>query len=141
MQVVRGIDNFWIIAFCLVDTWCLGIKDIFLKIGISNQQFKTHMSHPDLISVDYELGRGIALGARDFAKQIGLEFYKTWDSYKMMLIEADRPYTPPPNFNFGKDGKYLYADGPRDNELFNVQEVIKKVTQAKGDYIISLEAP
>ncbi|MBN4067209.1 hypothetical protein JYU14_03900 [Simkania negevensis] len=73
VQVIRGFSNFWIFTNFLVDLWCLGVKDIILKIGISDAKLKDYISCPGLVLANYELGRSLILGATNFAGEIEIE--------------------------------------------------------------------
>jgi hypothetical protein len=137
VQVIRGFSNFWIFSSFLVDLWCVGVKDIILKIGISDTQLRDCTSRPGLALANYELGRSLVLGAVDFAREIEIEPCESWEACKT-LVEAERPYSHLDDFSFGKDGKHFYFAGPNDDELFDVQEIARKVSQSGGNYTIPI---
>lgn len=46
----------------------------------------------------------------------------------------------PTKFSFGQDGRPHYVSGPNDYELYNVKEVVEKVSKAQGHYVVHVSA-
>lgn len=136
VYVVRELNkNSYVFISYLVDFWCLGVKDTMLKFGIS----KTDLAHiysrsDDLVTVPYEDARSLILGTVDFAKAIDIAPHQSWKGIPSSFIEAHLAYEK--KFSFGQDGKPYYVSGPHDYELYNVKEIVSKVAQAGGHYVV-----
>lgn len=129
-------DSFVFISY-LVDFWCLGVKDTYLKFGISKADLKYIYSRSDdLETVSYQDARSLILGAIDFAKAIGIAPHSSWNGIPSSFIEAHLAYDK--KFSFGQDGKPYYFSGPNDYELYNVEEIVSKVSEANGHYTVHI---
>lgn len=136
--VVREVTkNTYVLVSYLIDLWCLGLKDSFMKFGLSKAELiNIYNQRGGLIAIPYEEARSIILGAVDFAKGIDIAPHKSWRGIASSFIEVDRPYQN--TFTFGKDGKPFYFAGPYDDEEYNVPEIIKKVSKVGGHYACAL---
>lgn len=129
-------DSYVFISY-LVDFWCLGVKDTVLKFGISKADLKYIYSRSDnLETVSYQDARSLILGAIDFAKEINIAPHSSWNRIPSSFIEAHLTYEK--KFSFGQDGKPYYFSGPHDYELYNVEEIISKVSEANGHYTVHI---
>jgi hypothetical protein len=128
--------GFYVFISYLVDFWCLGLKDTLLKFGISqgDLSFIYSQCHDDLVTIPYQDARNLILGAIDFAKAIDISPHSSWNGMSSFFIEAHLPYEK--KFSFGRKGKPFYFSGPNDHKLYNVKEVIKKVLNVGGDYVV-----
>lgn len=136
--VVRELtkDSYVFVSY-LVDFWCLGLKDTIFKFGISKRDLTQIYSRSnDLVTISYQDARSLILGAIDFAKAIDIAPHSSWSGIPSSFIEANLTYQK--KFSFGKDGKPFYFSGPNDYELYNVEDVISKVSKAKGEYVLHL---
>lgn len=123
-------ESFVFISY-LVDFWCLGVKDATLKFGISRADLKyIYNRNDDLETISYQNARSLVLGAVNFAQAIGIAPHSSWNGIPSSFIEAHLVYEK--KFSFGKDGKPYYFSGPRDHELYNIEEIISKVSEANG---------
>lgn len=131
-------ESFVFISY-LVDFWCLGVKDTILKFGISKTDLKyIYSKSDDLETVSYQDARSLILGAIDFAKAINIAPHSSWNGIPSSFIEAPLAYEK--KFSFGQDGKPYYISGPHDYELYDVKEIINKVSEANGHYAVHIEA-
>lgn len=131
-------DSYVFISY-LVDFWCLGVKDTTLKFGASKRTLSDIYSRNDgLVTISYQDARSLILGAMDFANAIGIPPHASWNGIPSSFIEAHLAYEK--KFSFGHEGKPFYASGPYDYELYDVEEVVEKVSKAQGQYIIHVSA-
>jgi hypothetical protein len=130
-------DSYVFISY-LVDFWCLGVKDTTLKFGISKSDLEHIYSRSDdLETISYQDARSLIIGATDFAKTINIAPHSSWNGIPSSFIEAHLAYEK--KFSFGQDGKPYYVSGPHDYELYDVEEVINKVSEANGHYTVHIE--
>lgn len=131
-------DSYVFISY-LVDFWCLGIKDTILKFGATKTDLAQIYSRSDeLVTISYQDARSLILGAMDFAKTIDIAPHSSWNGIPSSFIEAHLAYEK--KFSFGQEGRPHYVSGPNDYELYNVEEVVKKVSKAQGHYVVHLSA-
>ena len=113
----KATDARYFIAVYMVDTYCLGVKNTFVKMNLDKEQMlytrRRLEDRYELTPHDYEDARSIILGALDYADALGFQPNVDWKDTRY-LVEADRDYTH--KFQFGKDGKPLYIPGPDDNQ-------------------------
>lgn len=138
VYVVRELDkNLYVFISYLVDFWCLGVKDAFLKFGISKADLiQIYNKSDDFVSVSYEDARSLILGAIDFAKAIDIPPHSSWNGLPSSFIEAHLPYER--KFSFGQEEKHYYFSGPQDYERYDVEEIISKVSKANGHYTVHI---
>jgi hypothetical protein len=136
--VSREVDkDCYVVIIYLVDFWCLGIKDVIIKFGISGRELaKLYNRNYDFETISYQDARSLILGAKDFANAIDIAPHSSWKGVPFSFIEGQLTYEK--KFTFGQQGKPYYVSGPNDYELYNVEEVIKKVIKAKGEYVVHL---
>lgn len=129
--------NSYVFICYLVDFWCLGIKDTTCKYGISkNELAQIYNKCDDLVTISYQDARSMILGALDFANAIDIAPHASWNGLPSSFIEAHLKFEK--KFSFGQEGKHHYVSGPSDYELYNVEEIVAKVSQAQGHYILHL---
>ena len=129
----------------LVDTYCLGIKNVYTRTDYSLNRFERELPRlcsesPEKCSV--ELAHEVIYGGLEYAAKLGFEPHP--DYYRQ---HADLMLDPPdahPRIDgvaFGKDGKPLYISGPHDSELKS-KSVIKTLERTCGvgnfNYLVGL---
>ena len=130
-------DNSYVVICYLLDFWCLGLKDTIVKFGVSKRdlsQFYNRGNGYDLVTISYQDARSLILGAIDFAKAIDIAPHSSWNGMPSAFIETSLAYEK--KFSFGLKGKPHYVSGPNDYELYDVEEVVKKVSKARGHYFV-----
>lgn len=129
-------DSYVFISY-LVDFWCLGLKDTILKLRASRVDLSNIYNRGgDLVTISYQDARSLILGAIDFAKAIDIAPHSSWNGIPSSFIESHLAYEK--KFSFGHEGKPHYVSGPNDYELYDVEEVVKKVSKAQGHYVVHL---
>ncbi len=74
VNVVRELANgAYVFVSYLVDFWCLGLKDVIIKIGITESELRHLFKNKDsLITIPYQDARSLILGAIDYAKMLDI---------------------------------------------------------------------
>ena len=132
VHVVREIANgTYAYVSYLMDFWCLGLKDVTVKIGMSEYELRHLFKNSgDLQTISYQDARSLILGGIDFAKSIGIPPNALWKGLPSSFVEDNQAYEK--KISFGKDGSPLYIPGPYDDENYDFVETLTKVENAKG---------
>lgn len=136
--VIRQLPNLkYSFGTYLVDTFCLGLKNTICNAGVRYDLIENLIGRcdQDLEEINYEDARSIVFGAIKFAEALGFKPQPSSDwSDAQYIIEHDRPFES--KFEFGKNGKPVYIQGPDDNP----HEIMAKLKNAlpKQDLDISL---
>lgn len=137
----KAFNDSLIAGVYLVDIWCLGVKDAFIRKNLDSDDLRYLCSNissanDGVIEISYEDARSIILGSLNYAAKIGIKPHPDWHSSNNM-IEPTRTYED--KFEFGKNGKPFYVAGPHDK---NVEAgYIKKVSAAGVHYIAAVDEP
>jgi len=129
-------NNNYIVAIYLVDFWCLGVKNVLIRINIDYDEIHSYCMQiaagdgEGAMSISYEEARSMILGSIKYAKHLGFNPHPDWQQAKYM-IEFDRTFED--NITFGKDGKPFYVEGPNDKKIANV--IINQVVKFGGNWM------
>ncbi len=129
-------------SFFLVDAFCLGVKDTYLKINLNKEDIEFLKDNIDasgcggVISISYSDARSIIFGAVDYAQSLGFDPYQDWQKTKYTL-DLEASYDD--KFEFGYKGKPFYVMGPYDPKNLDVKTIIKKVRMLGGDCAVNFE--
>lgn len=138
----RGIGNIYVtrdlpngdiaIGGFLVDTFCLGIKDAFLR-GFNLFDYKDMIDNPseNYRSVEPAYARKLVEDAQDYADNLGFRPHKDYKKAKYMFGDIDSG-TCTEVFEFGKDGKPNYISGPYDSPQ-KIEKIRKTLTKSCGE--------
>ena len=125
-----------IFAVCLVDIYCLGIKDAYANADISMQNFQNKLPKmcngaPEPCSV--ELAHEIIYGGLEYAERYGFKPHLDFSGQFCDQV-LDPPETHPRTNNvlFGKDGKPFFVSGPYDDER-KISSVINTLARTVGE--------
>jgi len=135
--IVRQLPNLkFILGTYLVDTLCLGLKNTFCNANLPYSSIQTALSksHQEMINIEYEDARSIIFGGMEYANKFGFDPNRDWVDSRY-VVEPERPFNK--KFEFGRDGKPIYIQGPDDNPF----EIMSKLeaatnTQAKVTSIL-----
>ena len=125
-----------IFAVCLLDIWCLGVKDAYAKANISRAQFKRELRKmcsgaPKKCSPEF--AHEIIYGALEYANQYG---FKPHADFKRQMVdhvlEPPDVYPRTHNLKFGKDGKPFFYAGPYDNQR-KIDRIINTLDRTAGE--------
>lgn len=132
-------------AVCLVDTYCLGIKDAYARTDISLAKFERALpdicrGHPEKISP--ELAHEVIYGALEYAERYG---FQPNPDFKAQMVDQvlDAPDAHPrvDNVAFGKNGKPLFISGPYDDERkskFIFDTLTRTAGEGNFDFILGI---
>ncbi len=124
----------------LVDTYCLGVKDVYWhEFGSSDyQEFLYDLRRfGRLERVAPEYFAKLILDAAAFARSIGLATHPDFRIGRLLLGGIDIS-TCEHTFTFGKDGKPLYVRGPNES-MADARKIAHQVKQAGGEYVIAVD--
>jgi hypothetical protein len=105
------------VSGCLLDLYCLGVKNVLGPNLIDvddfaefkEQYFSAHSSAP--LEFPLELAQQLVHGAVAYARTLG---FRPAGGFRAVADELGVPATPG-GVGFGRDGKPMYVQGPRDD--------------------------
>jgi hypothetical protein len=133
------------LASCMVDLTCLGIKDAYTRVDISLSQFERAL--PDLCSgkpekCSVDLAHEVIYGALEYAERYG---FQPHPDFKVQMVDLvlDPPDAHPrvDNVSFGRAGKPFYISGPYDDERkrkFVFDTLMRTAGEGNFDFMIGL---
>ena len=123
-------------ASCLVDIWCLGVKDAYTKVDVSLKTF--HRMLPKLCSGDdepcsVEYAHELIYGAIEYAGRYGFKPHPDFTRLKADCV-LDPPEMHPRSgeITFGKDGQPLFVAGPYDDKL-RCNQILNTLNRTAGE--------
>ena len=137
-----------IFAVCLVDIYCLGIKDAYANADISLQKFQDGLPKmcsgaPEPCSV--ELAHEIIYGGLEYAEQYGFKPHFDFTAqFCDQVLDPPEIHPRTNNVLFGKDGKPFFVSGHYDDER-KISSVINTLARTAGEgnfhYIAGIGPP
>lgn len=121
------------IGVFLVDTFCLGVKDAFLRIitPFEYDQFVDGMrQHETPQRVEPAYARKLIEDSVAYAQSVGLAPHPDYAGAKLIFGDIDSAECTE-QFVFGQDGKPLYVNGPNDTPA-RQKQIIQTLTQHCG---------
>lgn len=128
-------DDRVIFGVCLVDIYCLGVKDAYANADFSLSKFQKElpaMCNDDPQPCPVEFAHELVYGALEYAEHYG---FKPHPDFTYQLV--DNVLDPPDmhrrthNIEFGKDGKPFFMAGPNDDER-RCQQIIATLERTAG---------
>lgn len=131
--------NNYVVGVYLIDLLCLGVKDVFMKMNMSRNEFDKMAqgigsSGDGLVQLSYEHARSIILGGLEYAARFGFAPHRDWEQAKA-LVEPTREFKRDVTFG-GENGKPVYVQGPHDE---NIKETVRKVLSVGGKFVAASE--
>jgi len=138
-------DDKVIFGVCMVDIWCLGIKDAYANADYSRKQFEQNLPkmcnyEPEECSIEF--AHEMIYGVMEYAEGYGFKPHKDF-----IRQHVDKVLDPPDahpregKIEFGKDGKPFYASGPYDDE-YKINRILRTLERTAGegnfDYLIGI---
>lgn len=133
--VVRQMPSLkYLVGVYLVDVFCLGVKDTFVKTQFKYEGVRAFLSRlpHGLDEIPYEDARSIVLGAVEYARQLSFEPHEDWRT-SSPVIEGARDFER--KFTFGKDGKPFYIQGPYDDTMKVMLKLSPLLKEGKAHFI------
>lgn len=126
----------------LVDTFCLGIKDCFLRL-IDPSEYKNFLNHVSMVGGDLELiepsyASALIYKAKEYALQLGFKPHSDFSKAEWML--KDIPIDETQKFVFGKEGKPFYVQGPNESlaDINRIMKTLEKTaSQETNDFLLA----
>lgn len=125
-----------IFGVCLVDRYCLGVKDAYANADFPRARFERELSRicigaPQECSV--ELAHEIVYGALEYAQRYGFSPHPDF-TRQMVDKVLDPPDAHPRSgkVEFGKDGKPFFFAGPYEDE-HRIMQIINTLRRTAGD--------
>ena len=125
-----------VFCVCLIDYWCLGIKDAYANSNISANQFfdkLPKMCNGEKEKVSVEFAHELIYGAKEYAEKYGFHPHRDFTIQKVDLV-LDPPDMHPRKgkIEFGKDGQPFYASGPYDDEA-KISSILSTLARTAGE--------
>jgi hypothetical protein len=115
----------------LVDTFCLGVKDTYVRIQ-SPAEYQTFLDRADQASPMREVSGAclvkLVQGAIEFAKRFGLAPHADF-RHSGLLLEGINTSTCTEEFEYGRDGKPFFVQGPHDGPA-KIARIMAQMTEA-----------
>ncbi len=110
----------------LIDIYCLGVKDSFLRIISEHEyQYAIETNPQRMETIHPACARKLIEGSVEFAHQYGIAPHKEYKTVKLIFGNFD-PDACPSSYEYGKDGEPLFVPGPYDNQK-KIKEIFKKI--------------
>lgn len=138
----RTPDGRLAVADFLVDIFCLGVKDAFCEV-MSPVDYQALLAGVNRVGrmkpVPPERFAKLVLDAVEYARRIGFYPHPDYQAAQRLLAGIDASgWTE--TFEFGKDGKPFYVQGPNDSNA-KAAAIAARVKAAGGDYVLVMDDP
>lgn len=128
-----------LVAGCyLVDTWCMGIKNIIYRHNITRDELDELLGAytEGLVETTYANVHNLLLGAIEFAREAEIEPAAGWSTAGYILDE-DTDDIELIEFEYGRDGgKHVLLEGPTGRE----RRLVDRLTRLLGDDFVFIPA-
>lgn len=135
------------VAACgfLVDVWCLGVKNTNgpktmdrRKLPEFARDFFSAWTARPPVPAPLELARHVVFGAVDYARGMGFAPHPDFGKGAGCLGDWEEGTS---DVTFGRDGKPMYINGPRDDTYGTMAKLRKTVGDGNFDYLIEFPGP
>lgn len=123
-----------VVGVYLIDTYCLGIKDCFVR-RMHAEAYHNLMEHVhdtcgamELVEPSY--AATLIIKAAGYASQFGLRPHSDFSKAKKLLMGI--PMDEKQTFTFGQDGKPCYVQGPHESPS-DVKRILETLSTNKGN--------
>jgi hypothetical protein len=124
----------------LVDSFCLGVKDTYVRI-LSPAEYQEIFDRAAQAQPTRQVSGAclakFVLGAVEFAKRFGLPPHEDF-RHSRLLLEGINASNCTEEFEYGKNGKPLYIQGPHDSPA-KISRIMAHMTEAgvTPDFMVS----
>ena len=125
-----------IFAVCLVDLYCLGVKDAYSNADCSQAKFLRDLPQmcvgaPEPCSV--ELAHEIIYGGLEYAQRYGIQPHRDFTAQMCdQVLDPPEAHQRSNHVKFGYKGKPLFVSGPNDDER-RIKSVINTLISSAGE--------
>jgi hypothetical protein len=120
----------------LVDLYCLGVKDSFIKTDYSLRRFERDLPKLCAGTVEkcsVELAHEVIYGALEYAEKLGFQPSSNFNVQKAdMILDLPGVHPRQDHVSFGKDGKPFFVSGPNDDNQ-KIKSIINILTRTCGE--------
>jgi hypothetical protein len=124
-----------VFGFFLVDVYCLGVKNAMWRAGTPGD-FEELIRHIEQNQTMRPILPAclvkIVKGAVEFAQSYGFAPHADY-RHAAMLLEGIDPATCPQEFQFGRDGRPFYIQGPHESPA-EIMAIVDRIQLAGGNY-------
>jgi hypothetical protein len=131
-----------VFALFLVDVFCLGVKNAFWRAGSRSdldnfiEQLETSQK---MRAITPACLVKIVRGAVEYAQSFGFVPHPDY-RHASILLDGIDPSCCPNRFEFGRDGRPFYIQGPNES-LAQATAISQRVENAGGHFILKLSGP
>jgi len=104
-----------VLAAFLVDTFCLGVKDCFIRLT-SIEQYNRDKAKRSLQDRKPEDAKKLLIDVVKWSRQIGIQPHKEYKT-AIKIFDGINEANSDAKFEFGKDGGPLFIPGPNDSPI------------------------
>ena len=117
LHLARGAtrDHLFVASF-LIDTYCLGVKDAFVRSANGEEfalYFDAMAAEVSMKDVDPSYARKLLRDAAAWAQSVGVAPHRDFATVEQIFGDVD-PAVCEVEFRFGRDGRPVYLPGPSD---------------------------
>ena len=126
-------------ASYLIDYYCLGLKDTFFNIDISQDKFRDVlrdvMPSGPVKEISPDLAHEIIYGGIEYAAQFG---FRPHPDYRMTrhFLDPEDAHPRTGTVSFGHEGKPLYIAGPHDDQEAIMRQLERTAGAGNFDFVI-----
>lgn len=123
---------------CLVDTYCLGVKNAVGPKAMADEEFRDFTSRyfrsydAPPVQVPLELLQSLVLGAVEYAASMGLSPHPDFAAVRPSL----GAWSGPRPIRFGREGRPVYVQGPDDDAYRIVQTLRRHLGDGGFEYVM-----
>jgi hypothetical protein len=135
-------DGGLVFAVFLVDVYCLGVKNAFWRAGTRgdlDEMIRKLESTQRMSAISPECLVKIVKGAVEYAQSFGLPPHPDY-RHASKLLDGIDPSICPNQFEFGRDGRPFYIQGPNES-LAVATAISQRIQSAGGHFIHKLSGP
>ncbi|HFE53302.1 MAG TPA: hypothetical protein ENK07_07650 [Bacteroidetes bacterium] len=127
-------DGLFVIASCVVDLYCLGVKDASVNPEATVMDY-LDMAEDTEDVIPWELAHQIIYGAIDFAAKYGFKPHRDFRRHVIHVLEPREVVPPNPDLEFGKDGKPFYVADQYDDPV-RIMRILEQTAGPGGYYFL-----
>jgi hypothetical protein len=124
----------------LIDAWCLGVKnahwEIMAETAYDQMIRKIESAGGPMRKVVPEYLAKLVYAAADYAQSFGFPPHPDYRHARLLLVGIDAAQCQD-IFEFGKDGKPFYFQGPHDSPA-KVRSILQRLNNGVGHFMITL---
>jgi len=121
--------NVVVLGVFLVDTFCLGVKDSFIKPG-TVEKYKENREMRPWKKIKPEDAKKLLLDVVEWSRNLGFEPHKDFKKAFKILDDVDA-LTSKAVYEFGENGKPLFISGPYDSPA-KCRRILKTLEKSCG---------